>query len=167
MAATTNSLGLAPGEVGLAANATAYAGSLGHVYIVNGNGWKVVKSGAAIAAATIQSRVMLDAGTTAKTNIVSAAAGAAAVKHLIAGIGHPSQVAIASGDYFLIQVSGRATAIAVAAGVTTATPQITGAAGTTGDAGVISTAVWSQLIGVAHATAANGVAYELEMEAIA
>lgn len=167
MAATINALGLAPGELGLAANATSYAQSLGQTYVINGNTWKVVKAGGAIAAATIQSRVMLDAGTTAKTNVVTAAAGAAAVKHLIAGIGHPSQVALATGDYFLIQVAGRATAIAVAAGVTTATPQITGAAGTTGDAGVITTAVWSQIIGVAHATAATGVAYELEMEVIA
>ena len=167
MAASTNPLGINPGDKASATYATLYAANLGRKYMIDGREWKVVKTGAAIAAAVIQSRVMLDAGTTAKTNIVTAAAGAAAVKHLIAGIGHSAQVALDSGDYFLIQTSGRATCIAVAAGVTTATPQITGAAGTTGDAGVISTAVWSQLIGVAHATAANGVAYELEMEAIA
>lgn len=140
---------------------------LGMKWTVNGNDYKLVKAGAAFTTGQVQSLVMLDAGTTAKTNIVSASAGAAAVKSTIAGIASPNQVALNSGDYFLVQTAGRATATTAAAGTTANTAQITGAAGTVTDAGAITTAIWSQIIGISHQTRTSGQTGELEMEYIA
>jgi hypothetical protein len=140
---------------------------LGWKWTVNGNDYKLVKSSAVFAIAGIQALVCLDAGTTAKTNIVAAVAGAAAVKSTIAGIASPAQLALAVGDYFLVQTAGRATVTSAAAGITTNTAQITGAAGTVTDAGAITTAIWSQIIGVSHQTRTSGQQGELEMEYIA
>lgn len=149
------------------APAPSYGKLLGWKWTVNGNDYKMVQATAAFTTAQVQSLVMLDAGTTAKTNLVAASAGAAAVKATIAGIASPVQLALAVNDYFLVQTAGRATVLAAAAGITTSLAQICGAAGQVTDAGVISTAIWSQIIGVAHQTRAAGLAAELEMEYIA
>jgi hypothetical protein len=140
---------------------------LGWKYTINGNDYKVVKTGAAFTTGQVQALVMLDAGTTAKTNIVSASAGAAAIKSTIAGIASPAQVALNSGDYFLVQTAGRATVTSAAAGITVNTAQITGAAGTATDAGAITTAIWSQIIGISHQARTSGQQGEIEMEYIA
>ena len=169
MPATTNPLGIAPGEKASSTYSTIYTQSLGRKYVIDGKEWKVVKAGGTIAAATIQSRMMLDAGTTAKTNVVTAAAGAAAIKSTFAGIGHPSQVALSSGDFFLIQTAGTATVIAAAGGVTASNPVICAASGAMDDsaAGDITMALWSQIVGTAHATATSGNTFEVALEPIA
>ncbi len=148
------------------APAANYGKLLGWKYSINGNDYKVVKATAAFTAAQIAGLVCLDAGTTAKNNFVAAVAGAAAIKSTIAGIASPSQIALNIGDYFLVQTAGRAT-VTTGTATTANTPQICGAAGVVTDAGAISLAVWSEIIGIAHQTRTTGQTGELEMEYIA
>ncbi len=145
---------------------------LGWTYSVNGNTYKVVKAGGAITAAVAQSHMLLDDGSTAKTNIVTVAAGAAATRDTFAGMGSPSQIALVSGDFFLVQTGGRASFIAAAAGSTAHVTQICGAAGTltdiTDDALLgLTAALWSQIVGVSHQTRTSGQVGEVELEDIA
>ena len=156
-----------PGSFSSQAPAPNYNVLLGWKYMVNGNEFRVVKTSAAFAVAGIQGLVCADSGTNTKNHIVAAVAGAAAVKSTIAGVAATTQLALASGDFFLVQTGGRASCTAAAAGVTVSTPQICGAAGTVTDAGVISTAVWSQIIGIAHQTRTVGLVGEVELETIA
>lgn len=149
------------------APAPSYGKLLGWKWTVNGNDYKMVQATAAFTIAQVQSLVMLDAGTNAKTHLVAASAGAAAIKSTIAGIASSAQLALAINDYFLVQTAGRATVLAAAAGFTNATAVICGAAGQVTDAGAITTAIWTQIIGVAHQTRTTGLAGEIEMEYIA
>lgn len=157
----------APASFSSQAPTPSYGKLLGWKWTVNGNDYKMVQATAAFTIAQCQSLMLLDAGTTAKTNLVAASAGAAAIKSTLAGMGSPAQVALAINDYFLVQTAGRATFISAAAGSTANTAQICGAAGQLTDAGVITTAIWSQIVGIAHLTRTSGQAGEIELEYIA
>lgn len=140
---------------------------LGWKWTVNGNDYKMVKATAAFAVAGVQGLVMLDAGANAKSNLVAAAAGAAAIIVTVAGIASTAQLALAINDYFLVQTAGRASVISGAAGMTNSTAQICAAAGQVTDAGAITTAILTQIIGISHQTRTSGQTGEIAMTYIA
>ncbi|HEX3135036.1 MAG TPA: hypothetical protein VHX44_15835, partial [Planctomycetota bacterium] len=146
----------APASFSSQAPSPNYDRLLGWKYNVNGNEFKVVKSSAVFAIAGIQGLVCLDAGTTVKTHVVAAVAGAAAPIATIAGIASTAQLALAIGDYFLVQTAGRALVISGAAGMTANTAQITAAAGQVTDAGAITTAILGQIVGFAKQARTSG-----------
>lgn len=112
MSANTNSLGISPGEKGLAANGTLYASNLGRIYTINGARWMVVKAAGAL---TTMGRAVVASATTGglPTYIVSTTTTASDPYTI--GVCHSSQVDLAAGDYFLVQGSGFAEVISAAA----------------------------------------------------
>lgn len=143
------------------------AKELGKKWVINGNEFKLVQATVAFAIAGIQSLVCADAGTTAKTHLVAAVAGAGATIDTLAGIASPSQIALAANDYFLVQTQGRATVLAGAAGTTTHLPQICAAAGQVTDSGALTLTTFAQCVGIIHQTRTSGLAGELEIHPMA
>lgn len=152
-----------PASFSSQAPAPNYDKLLGWKYSVGGNEFKVVKSSAVFAIAGIQGLICLDAGTTVKTHVVAAVAGASANVATLAGVASPAQLALAIGDYFLVQTAGRATCTAAAAGMTANLAQVCGAAGTCTDAAAITTAILGQIIGYAKQARTTGLAGEVEL----
>lgn len=112
MAATTNSLGLTPGAVGLAANGTTYAGSLGQTYVISGNTWRVVKAAGAL---TTMGRALVVSAMSGGLPTFVATTSTTANDFNWVGICHSSQGDLAAGDYFLVQCGGYAEIISAAA----------------------------------------------------
>lgn len=112
MAATINSLGLAPGEKGLAANGTSYAQALGQTYVINGNTWRVVKAAGTL---TTMGRALVVSAMSGGLPTFVATTSTTANDFNWVGICHSTQVDLAVGDYFLVQCGGYAEIISAAA----------------------------------------------------
>jgi hypothetical protein len=151
-------------------NSQTYPGTLaielGFKWIVSGNEFKLVQANTALTAAAVAGLMLADAGTTAKTHLVGAAAATGSSRDTWAGVGSTAQIALNANDFFLVQTDGRATMIAAAAGTTTHLPVIIGA--TAGQVAVDgttpSTPTSSALqVGIAHATQTTGLQLEVEL----
>lgn len=152
MAATINSLGLAPGGKGLAAYASTYNGSLGKTWVQDGVTYRLIKTSAALASCAKQAA--LDAGTTSLNYTIATVTSAAS--HRVAGFFPVGQVDLASGDFALVVISGPTTAICGTA-CTAGNGLVTGATGRVTDtSGTYAATAIPQYIGKAMATATTG-----------
>ena len=152
MAATINSLGIAPGSKGLAAYDSVYKGSLGKTWVQDGVTYRLIKTSAALASCAKQAA--LDSGTTTQNWIVATVTAAAT--HRCAGFFPVGQVDLAAGDYALVVISGQTTAICGTA-ATAGNGLVTGATGRVTDtSGVYAANAIPQCVAKAMATATTG-----------
>lgn len=92
---------------GTKSNNSALAADLGKEWVIDGCRWRLVKADASLTCA----KKYVAYKTDMSTGIVDALA-AAEHRGQTAGLCHPNQVAVADGDYFLVQRSGYGTAVA-------------------------------------------------------
>jgi hypothetical protein len=141
-----------PGEKGLAVNTTTYTRLLGNTYLINGVTWKLISVSAALT--TCSSQALVDAGTTAFTNIAATVTAGATARFL--GILPTSQQDLAIGDFALVAVQGQVTALAGAT-VTAGNGLTSAATGRLADvSGTFAATTPAQNVGLALSTAAAG-----------
>ena len=117
MSATSNPLGLSPGDKASSTYADLYDVNLGRVYLIDGKRWMIVKATGAL---TTMGRAVVASATSGGLPTYSVSTTTTAADPYVIGVCHSSQVDLAAGDYFLVQGSGYAeviSAAAIAAGV--------------------------------------------------
>lgn len=132
-----NAAPFAIGSSGLAINAAVYNANINRQWMINGAAWRLGKAGAALATPSRQTLVTtLSGGLPTGTLNTTAIAD----NFLVYGVCRAGQVALALGDFVLVQTSGYTETIssaAIAAGAVLATSAtagqvVTGAAGVGG-----------------------------------
>lgn len=114
---------IAPGSTSTDAS---LAADLGRVTQLGTNMWRLVKSSTALAAATIASTMVKDTSTTGVLNWITGAVASGASSRIL-GFVPANQVAVASGGYFLVQLTG--VVQATSGGSTAGDAQVTAAGG--------------------------------------
>lgn len=112
MSATSNPLGLTPGQVASASYADLYDVNLGRIYTINGARWMIVKAAGAL---TTMGRAIVASATSGGLPTYTVSTTTTANDPYVVGVCHSSQVDIAAGEYFLVQGSGFAEIISAAA----------------------------------------------------
>lgn len=103
---------IAPGSKGLAAYDSVYEVNLGKKWTVDGNDWRLCKTGGALT--SCGSFALVTAVSSGlPTYVVNTTTTAS--EQLIVGVLHEDQVDLASGDYCMVQCSGYCNTISAAA----------------------------------------------------
>lgn len=115
---SANSAPFALGSSGLAANASVYNTNLGRQWMINGANWRLVKATAAMTTTAVRYSPLVTA-LSGGLPTYAVATSTTAADYLAIGFGKSDQVALAAGDFFLVQTSGfteATSAAAIAAG---------------------------------------------------
>ncbi len=125
---SANNAPFALGSSALASNASTYNTNLGRQWMINGANWRLVKSTGALTAAEVRNSPLV---TTLVSGVPTylAARTTGAASYLGVGFGKSDQVALAAGDFFLVQTSGycdATSADAIAAGAMVGTSTTAG-----------------------------------------
>lgn len=139
-----------PLAVGQVSSNSELAGDLGNVYILDGKAYRLVTAAAAV---TDPEGKVFTTALSSGTPTWSVSAASSALSTAVAGVAPQALTTdLASGDYFLVQVSGTVTAAAATTGI--AADQLVGSS--TGSAVVSGAAAGTTSIGITRAAATSG-----------